>query len=85
METKLQIFMAMEVLSEVQMARKDIPMIHDLRVEIDRIINSLMKPVLTEAESNLIEQYFQLDWKLIAFIHQENGTRFWYIPIQSQN
>ena len=61
METDLQIFSAMDVLSEVQIARKDMSMIHDLRVEIGRIINDLMKPVLTVAESNLIEQYFQLD------------------------
>ena len=74
MEQASQDFLTMEVLVDVGIILKDMDIINDLRMQISQTIQSMRKPVLTTAESQLMENYFQLDCKLaIVIILQNKG------------
>ena len=77
MEQVPQDFLTMEVLVDVGIILKDMDIINDLRMQISQTIQSMKKPVLTTAESQLMEDYFQLDCKLAIFIilHNKGGYR----------
>ena len=72
MEQAYQDFVTMEVLVDVGIILKDMDIINDLRMQISQIIQEKRKPVLTTAESQIIENYFQLDCKLAIFIILQN-------------
>ena len=72
MEQAYEDFVTMEVLVDVSIILKDMDIINDLRMQISQIIREKTKPVLTTAESQIIENYFQLDCKLGIFIILQN-------------
>ena len=72
MEQVPQDFLTMEVLVDVGIILKDMDIINDLRMQISQTIQSMRKPVLSTAESQLMENYFQLDCKLAIFIILQN-------------